>query len=255
MADTHEVDGNATLTGWRTLGQASLNSRVRDEILRMITEKQLVPGDRLPPERELAAALKVSRPTAREAVRSLQAEGRLSVKHGQGVFVAEPGVRRQLLASMAELDHSLGELFAMREILEVPAARWAAERNDAAALAAVQEAFDRLDHALAREPLDFEELQQLDSAFHLRIVQAAGNRLLEQTQNVLHELMHTGMQTTLAVPGRVKHSSREHLRILESLLAGDAAGAARAAGVHVRAARAAANRRIAAAAAGSAPAL
>lgn len=245
MADVREL--SKASAGWRTLGQASLNSRVRDEILRMITEKHLVPGDRLPPERELAAALKVSRPTAREAVRSLQAEGRLFVKHGQGVFVAEPGVRRQLLAGMAELDHSLGELFAMREILEVPAARWAAELNDAKALGAVQDAFDGLERALDREPIDYDELQELDTTFHLRIVQAAGNRLLEQTQTVLQELMHTGMQTTLEVPGRLERSRKEHRRILEALLSGDAVGAGRAAGAHVRGARAAANRRIAAA--------
>jgi GntR family transcriptional repressor for pyruvate dehydrogenase complex len=233
--------------GWQPLGHGGLNSRIRAEILRVLAERALAPGDRLPSERELAAALHVSRPSVREAVRSLQAEGRLVVRHGQGVYVAEPAAGRRLRESMAELDHSLGELFAMREILEVPAARWAAQRKDAAALAAVQEAYDQLEVALHRDVLDYDELQRLDAGFHLRIVQASGNRLLEQTQAVLHDLLRTGMRTTLAVPGRIKRSRADHERILTALHAGDSATAARAARDHVRGSRDAAIARITAA--------
>lgn len=233
--------------GWHTLGQGSLNSRIRVEILRVLEERRLMPGDRLPSERELAASLQVSRPSVREAVRSLQAEGRLVVRHGQGVFVAEPATRRRLLQSMAELDHNLAELFAMREVLEVPAARWAAEHQDKQALRALQTAFDGLEEALARTPVDYDELQRLDATFHLRVVQAAGNRLLEQTQDVLNELLRKGMQTTLSVPGRLEQSRIDHQRILTAVLAGDTAAAARAARAHVQGARKAANKRLAAA--------
>jgi len=230
---------------WQPLGQGGLNARIREEILRVLAERRLVPGDQLPSERELALALKVSRPSVREAVRSLQAEGRLVVMHGRGVFVADPVERQRLRAAMAELDHTLGELFAMREVLEVPAARWAAERQDAAALAAVRAAYESLERSLNRTPLDFEELQRLDAAFHLRIVQATGNRLLEQTQGVLDELVRTGMQTTLEVEGRIEKSRKDHRRILDALVAGDAETAAQAAQAHVRGARDAANQRLA----------
>jgi GntR family transcriptional regulator, transcriptional repressor for pyruvate dehydrogenase complex len=235
---------------WQQLGQGTLTNRIRLEIMRFLENNRLSPGDRLPSERELAAALGVSRPSVREAVRSLQAEGRLIVRHGQGVFVAEPAAQRSLRESMANLDHSLSELFAMREVLEVPAAQWAAQRQDSTALASVQSAFEDLNDAIAREPLDYEQLQRLDALFHLRIVQAAGNRLLEQTQGVLNDLLETGMRTTLEVEGRLEQSRREHERILTALLDGDASAAARAARTHVRSARGAANRRIQAAAAG-----
>ena len=234
-----------TLTQWQPLGQGTLNERIRGEILRVLKIRDLSPGDRLPSERELAASLRVSRPSVREAVRSLQAEGTLVVKHGQGVFVAEPAHQRSLRESMARLDHSLSELFAMREVLEVPAARWAAQRGDAGELAAVQEAFADLDAALREKPRNFERLQDLDAMFHLRIVQAAGNRLLEQSQGVLNELLQTGLQTTLAIEGRAEKSREEHLKILTALLEGDPTGAARAAQAHVRNVRRAANRRIA----------
>ncbi len=239
------MDAESTLGAWQPLGQGTLNGRIRSEILRVLQDQRLTPGDRLPSERDLAASLRVSRPSVREAVRSLQAEGRLVVKHGQGVFVAEPAMQKSLRESIAQLDHSLAELFAMREVLEVPAARWAAQRQDAAEVQTVQAAFDALDDALLAKPRDFERLQSLDATFHLRIVQAAGNRLLVQSQGVLNELLQTGLQTTLAIEGRTEASRDEHLRILNAIMDGNAAEAGRAAQAHVRNVRRAANRRIA----------
>ncbi|MGH3348065.1 MAG: FadR/GntR family transcriptional regulator [Nocardioides sp.] len=238
------MDAGNALQSWQPLGQGTLTERIRSEILRVLTTRELAPGDRLPSERELAASLRVSRPSVREAVRSLQAEGRLVVKHGQGVFVAEPAMQKTLRESIARLDHSLGELFAMREVLEVPAARWAAQRQDVEQIRAIEAAFADLDAELLATH-DFDRLQQLDALFHLRIVQAAGNRLLEQSQSVLNDLMVTGLQTTLAIEGRAEKARTEHLRILTAIRDGDAAESARAAQAHVRKTRSAANRRIA----------
>jgi GntR family transcriptional repressor for pyruvate dehydrogenase complex len=229
-------------TPWKSLGVGGLNARIRDEILRVVRDQRLAPGDKLPSERELAALLHVSRPSAREAVRSLQAEGRLVVKHGQGVFVAEPETRRQLRAALSEVDHDFTELFDMREVLEVPASKWAAKRQDPLAVAAVTDALERLETALTDQDVDLAELQRLDAAFHLSIVEAAGNRYLVQTQNVLNEIMKRGMPTTLEVAGRIERSRVEHRRILDAILAGDAEVAGRAAIAHVRGARRAATR-------------
>ena len=239
------MEAGSALDGWQPLGRGTLSERIRGEILRVLATRGLAPGDRLPSERELAASLQVSRPSVREAVRSLQAEGRLVVKHGQGVFVAEPTMQKSLREAIARLDHSLVELFAMREVLEVPAARWAAQRQDVDQVRAIEDAFVDLDTALLGEPRDFDRLQELDADFHLRIVQAAGNRLLEQSQSVLNELIITGLQTTLAIEGRADESREEHLRILTAIRNGDSPEAARAAQAHVRKTRSAANRRIA----------
>lgn len=239
------VAGTSGPGEWQSVGQGTLNQRIRQEILRYLETRKLSPGDRLPAERDLASVLKVSRPSVREAVRSLQAEGRLIVRHGQGVFVAEPSAQRTLRESWARLDHSLTELFSMREVLEVPAAQWAAQRQDSESLAAVREALERLNEALASEPLDFDELQRLDANFHLLIVKASGNRFLEQTQGVLNDLLQTGMRTTLEIPGRLEKSRREHERILKALLEGDTAAAGRAARSHVQHAHKAAEARVA----------
>ena len=129
---------------WRPVSAVSavpVATRIRAEILSVLDAPGLEPRDRLPSERELAALLGVSRPSVREAVRVLEAEGRLAVHHGRGVFVAEP-LRRPRDALRAPDD--LPGLYLMREVLDVPAALWAAERQDAVALADVAAALEAL---------------------------------------------------------------------------------------------------------------
>ncbi|MQA83386.1 MAG: FCD domain-containing protein [Streptosporangiales bacterium] len=223
-------------TPWEPLGQGKVTDRIAQQILLLIAREQLRPGDRLPAERELATVLEVSRPSLREAVRSLQAQGHLEVRHGSGVFVAEPHTVRELRAAVLQQQLSLDELFAMREVLELPAAVWAAERRDADKLDAVRGAYEALVAAAEEPDIDLQRLRALDTAFHLSIVDAAGNRFLEQTAGVLHDMLAAGMRTTMWVPGRLETSQREHERILVALLAGDAAAARRAARRHIRAA-------------------
>jgi GntR family transcriptional regulator, transcriptional repressor for pyruvate dehydrogenase complex len=190
----------------------------------------------------MADLLRVSRPSLREAVRILEARGRLTVKHGQGVFVQAPLSERELRAAMGDINLSLRELYAMREVLEVPAAGWAAENMTPELLRDVRKALDALNAAGEAVDPDYDAVRQLDANFHLAIAVAAGNRFLRQTSNVLHNMVRSSMQTTLLVPGRVAISRRDHERIYAALERHDVAGARQAARAHVRGARAAAAR-------------
>lgn len=222
---------------WQPVRRSSLTARIRGEILAYIADRRFGPGERLPSERDLAAKLGVSRPSLREAVKSLEAEGRLDVRHGQGVFVATSVTERALRHSLLGTELDVAEIYAMREVLEVPAAQWAAERSDQEAIAHVRAAHDRLLEASSKDPVDFDELQLLDVAFHQSIVQAAGNRFLVQTQGVLGEILVRGMSSTLVVEGRLEMSRGEHRTILDAILDGDGQAAAEAARQHVRATR------------------
>lgn len=232
---------------WETVAQpGSLSERIVAQVERMLVDERLRPGDRLPSEREMAALLGVSRPSLREAVRILQAQGRLVVKHGQGVFVAELRSEQELRAALRQAEHSLNELFAMREVLEVPAAGWAAERAEPGDLQSLRAVLDELDRSFEEHPPDFTRLASQDAQFHLGIAQLAGNRFLQQTSHVLHDILLSGMETTLLIPGRREKSRREHGRILAALEAGDATAAKRAARLHIRSAHGAARQRVAA---------
>jgi len=90
-------------------------------LLDYIERENLLPGDRLAPERELAKKLGISRPSLREAIQVLQTQGRLVVKHGIGVFLLEDQEAERLRDSLRAAHHSVEELFQMREILEAPA--------------------------------------------------------------------------------------------------------------------------------------
>ena len=226
---------------WVPLRQGTVSDLIAARILEVIATEKLKPGDRLPAERELAALLGTSRPSLREALRSLKAQGHVEIRHGSGVFVADPATTRSLREAMASDPMTLAELFDMREVLELPAAAWAARNGDFAKLAAVREAHEALTEASLQPVVDWRRLQELDSSFHLRIVEAAGNRFLTRTLGVLHEILNQGMETTLRVPGRLEKSRREHQRILAAVMAGDPAAARRAAAAHIEGARTAAS--------------
>ncbi|QIZ33672.1 FadR/GntR family transcriptional regulator [Saccharopolyspora sp. ASAGF58] len=230
---------------WERLSPGSVANQVKLQIMQAIESGRYSPGDRLPPEREFAELLGVSRPTVREAIGALKGRGVLLVVHGRGVFIAEPETARELREALATQRHSISELFAMREVLEVPAAGWAAERQDTAALQRVSDVLESMVEAAEQVPRDFDRLQQLDADFHLAIVEAAGNKFLQQTLGVLQQILHQGMQTTLMVPGRVEMAREDHQRILDALLAGDAEAARQATLHHVHSARSTAMQRLA----------
>lgn len=220
----------------------NLTERIVARIEELLVTNRIPPGGRLPPERELARMLGVSRPALREAVKILEARERLVVKHGQGVFVAT-GAGDVVAQRLANLELTLRELYDMREVLEVPAAGWAAE-------VATPEGIARLADALAAEeaarvePIDFTKLGQLDAAFHLAIVEIADNRFLRQTLGVLQEMLASGMETTLTVPGRVEASRDEHRRIFEAIVAGNPVMARERVETHIIHAREAALTRV-----------
>ncbi|UPK73137.1 FadR family transcriptional regulator [Nocardioidaceae bacterium SCSIO 66511] len=223
--------------------QGSVSARIVRQVEQLIHEESLQAGDRLPSEREMAQLLGVSRPSLREAVRILEAHGRLEVKHGRGVFVRPPLSEQELRASLVDQEMNLSELYAMREVLEVPAAGWAAERTDDADLKRLRSMLDQMDSVRAPEP-DFDALRQLDTNFHLSIAEIAGNRFLQQTSHVLSEMLVSGMETTLTIPGRAELSRQDHERIYAALSQRDPGAARRAARSHIRAAHRAAMRRI-----------
>lgn len=192
-------------------------AKIAQQLLDIIEIQKLEPGHKLPPERQLADMLEVSRPSLREALHILQAQGRVQIKHGQGTFVQEPLIAQELRASVMSKTHGLNELFNAREVLEVPASKWAAEKATKENIRLLRATLNQIDIVTASEPIDYEQLQTLDAKFHLTIVEIAGNRFINQTLNVLQDVMKMSMETTLRLPGRMKISRNEHSAILAAI--------------------------------------
>ncbi len=232
--------------GWRWMGSNEpLFLRVAEQIERFVAGNGLTPGDRLPGERELCELLGVSRASVREALRSLETRGVVRVRHGKGVFVAAPDEGERALQRFSRLrEVGLEELFAMREVLEVPAAGWAAAEASEEQLASLIATFEQHERAV-RTQAGPEQLRVVDARLHLQIAEYANNRFLTMTQSLLQEMLGRSMDTTLSVAGRPARSVREHAEIVNALVARDAPRARAAARRHIRGARRAALRRVA----------
>ncbi len=155
--------------------------RAADAVTRALTDAiragELGVGEQLPPERDLAVRLGVSRPVLREAVEQLRAVGVLESRRGNGggVFVRSLTLPTHLLTDRAELDRAgLAEVLEARRAIETSCHLLAAERADAADLAALAQLVAELEAATG-EP---EEFIEADVRFHLRIAAAARNPVL-----------------------------------------------------------------------------
>lgn len=224
-----EISGSELLSR----GGDQRSERIAQQVLEYVELNKLVPGDRLPPERDLARNLQVSRPSMREALRILQAQGRVEIRHGQGTFVAQPQTTRQLQAALITLDVGIEELFEMRQVFEIPAAGWAANRRTKEQLRLMRSTLNQLNLLAQQVPTDYDVLQKLDAEFHLRIVEAAANRFLNQSVGVLQAMLNTSMETTLRLPGRIEESRHDHEEIFAAIESGDAEAAERAAALHI----------------------
>ena len=194
-------------------------------IIEMIRSNALKPGDVLPPERELGRQFGVSRTVVREAVRALGAKGLLEVRTGSGVRVIavdESTVRESMRHFVQGSSVDYAKVDEMRRVLEVAAAGLAAERADAADLAAMDETID----AFANECTDLEKSVQHDLAFHRAIARATHNELFLVLHDSMGEMLLEVRRRNLA-RGR---SERRlvvgmHQRIRDAIAAHDPAGA------------------------------
>jgi GntR family transcriptional regulator, transcriptional repressor for pyruvate dehydrogenase complex len=216
---------------------SSRASRIASQVIEIINSQKLVPGSALPPERTLADLLGVSRPSLREALHILQAQGLVAIKHGQGTFVSEPVLAQELRAATIAKTHDLNELFDAREVLEVPSSRWASERANKEDIRTLRATLNQMQQITAGQVIDYEQLQILDAKFHLTIVGIAGNRFINQTLGVLQDVMRMSMETTLRLPGRIEISRKEHEAILKAIEDRDGELAASLSRAHITGAR------------------
>ena len=104
-----------------TLQKEALSEKIAERLLSLIKEKQLKPGDRLPPERELAVSMGVSRPSLREALRALSIMHIIENRQGSGTYITslQPETLVEHLDFIIALnDSSFLDLFEARKILE-----------------------------------------------------------------------------------------------------------------------------------------
>ena len=215
-----------------------LGDQLYGQILEQIVSGALKEGDKLPSENRICQAFQVSRPTVREALMRLHADGLVTTRQGSGSFVQRRPPDH--LVRLAEVSDVAGMLrcLEVRIALEGQAAVLAAARR-------TQAQMDRIQAALGALRAGFEDgtvPARADFEFHRAVAEASGNALFAELLDMLGEAVQGAMTVSLGLTRagskeRARRVVEEHEAVVEAIARGDAEAAGLAMRHHLHRAR------------------
>ncbi|MHB9032824.1 MAG: FadR/GntR family transcriptional regulator [Anaerolineae bacterium] len=219
------------------LTRSTLPAQVADQIQDLIEMDALHTGDKLPPERDLAERLGVSRPVVREALQVLLVRGLVKIKPGSGTFVQSPSAQSaadylELYFKLRHCPGSLREFFEMRQLLEVETAGLAAERATADDVAKLESCLV----TMRSEQLSLANYIAADVTFHLALANAAHNEYLLMLLGPLASIWSHVISISTQAPGAIAGGIAFHEDILRHISSHDVKGAGDAMRAHMLAA-------------------
>jgi GntR family transcriptional regulator, transcriptional repressor for pyruvate dehydrogenase complex len=225
-------------SNWEPVQRLRAHEQVMAQIEKQILAGHLSVGDHLPNERDLSAALGVSRPSLRESLRVLEALGVVEIRRGGdggAVLVGTPG---HGFVNMLKLQVALGQ-FSHHDVLETRLAletwscREAALRHTDEDLVELGAILDQMD----APDIEVSEFNRLDAAFHVRIAESTGNRLTAHLMQSMRIAINRQMIEAYAQlenwRDTAKTVRREHRTILDLLSQRDAEGSAKEVHAHI----------------------
>ena len=218
------------------LHQKRIYEEITHRLQSLVETGDLKPGDRLPPERQLASLFGVSRNSVREAIKSLEQKGVLESRPGAGTFItagSEADLARQFGEIFAQERHRLGDIFELRLLLEPQIAHLAAQRISARTLQELHGIMAAYDQALR----DGRPVYEIDQSFHDAIAAATGNTSIVRLMEEMHDMLSESRDEALQSPARSRTSLEAHMKILEALRRRDPQGARAAMTEHLEHAR------------------
>ena len=222
---------------FRPVAQRRAFEDVIFQVEEAIADGRLGPGDRLPPERELAQTLEVSRASVREALRVLEAFGIVAARRGRGADAGSvvtsgdhSGLAGVMRISSSLLRVPLSDLVDLRVAIEAMTARAAAERGAGEELTELAAA---MAHVEGRD-----EFLLLDTGFHVELARVSGNALAPMLMEGLREAIARQMRAAFeaiddweATRDRI---AADHKAIAAAIVARDPDAAAEAVTGHIR---------------------
>jgi len=178
----------------------------------LIAKGVFVPGHRLPPERDLAEALAVSRPTLRQALRALQIMGVIKARQGSGSYLADSAsdiMRVPLEFALGLKNVAKTDLFETRRTLEVELASLAAERRTDDDLQAMRRSLGDMEKAMG----DPDAWCRTEPRFHSCIVQAARNGVMATIIEMLSQMLMESRKETVRLLSDYSSSYQSHVDI------------------------------------------
>ena len=219
---------------FREITPVRLYESAIEQIMDLIKRSELKPGDKLPPERELAEKLSISRGSLREAFRVLESKGLIKSKAGGGRYIRE--IRKNGYSNTENIILSLEkssilELLEAREMLEVKIAVIAAQRATPEDMELIEEALNKVKE---EEELKGDKKTESDTEFHLAIARASHNFVFTNIIRLHLDLLKGTREKTQQIPGRREERWCEHQAILQAIKEHDTKKAGEAMLKHLR---------------------
>jgi DNA-binding FadR family transcriptional regulator len=210
-----------------------LYRQIAEQLRAAIAAGEFAPGARLPPERDLAVQLAVSRPSVREALIALEVEGLVEVRMGSGVYVTGAAPRA---AAAPGMDAALGpfDIIRARQLIEAELAALAARSCTPATVKRLRAAVKAMDDDIARGVMPMRG----DREFHVALAEASDNAALVRVVTELFDERNNPLFVQLGQHFENARSWRaavaEHRAVLRAVADGDAATARRAMRDHLQ---------------------
>jgi GntR family transcriptional repressor for pyruvate dehydrogenase complex len=208
-----------------------LYRQIAEQLRGLILAGEYPVGARLPPERDLATQLKVSRPSVREALIALEVEGLVEVRMGSGIYVTALAPAAQA----REFDTALGpfDIIRARQLIESELAALAARQRAVAVTKRLRASIKLMDDDIARGVLPIRG----DRDFHVALAEASANaalvrvvtELFDERNNPLFEQLGRHFEN----PRSWRQAVTEHRAVLRAVVAGDVAAARAAMRIHL----------------------
>jgi len=202
---------------FKEIAPVRLYESVIEQIMDLIKNKKLKPGDKLPPERELAEKLSISRNSLREAFRVLESRGLIKSKPGGGRFIREirENVHNNTENIILSLEKSsILELLEAREMFEVEIVELATQRATPEEIELIEKALNKMNQ---KEELKDDKKMESDTEFHLAIAGASHNFVFVNIMKLHLDLLKETREKTWQIPGRREKQYQEHQAIFQAI--------------------------------------
>ena len=210
------------LVVYKKIKPKKIYEEVADQLLIMIKQGELKPGDKISSVDQLSESFQVSKSAVREALSALRAMGLIDIRQGEGTFIKDFQSDMLAVSSSAALfmrKEDLAHLLEVRRILEVGAAKAAAERRTEEDLKKILHTLEEMKNGFGNEELG----EKADFDFHMAIANASQNPMLVSLMNSVSGIMVETMRETrrLWLYGKevtVERLYQDHVQIYEAIL-------------------------------------
>ncbi len=214
----------------RPVTRPRLYEVIVEQLCAYIADNEMMPGEKLPAERDLATKLSVSRASLSQALVALEVQGVLSVRHGDGAILVRRPTEERAIRALREHADRIPDVIEAREALEVKLAGLAAARRTDAEMAAI-------DAAIATMEAEVEAGERGvvgDEMFHEAITAAAHSSLLAKLMHEISGLIRETRIESLSQENRPRASLEGHRKIASAVRKQDPREASRAMAEHIR---------------------